>query len=696
MPEKGVYGNGAVYYYDYDAVGRAGRTVDGPNDMRFRFDRAGRLLTVRDQTSNTVLKSYTYAGADEGDWSNGKLRSAVSYNIGYDSLQSFLFCDDFETGDTSTWTSTASKAFTDLQTEVRQTYTYSGRGGLISEVETEVNGHRFTQGMTWNDLGQLAAQSYPDLDGYAGDPSRTITNQYSGGTLTGVAPGYATSISYHANGMINQVMHGNGVVDSHDLDPNWMRRQRAIHSTAGSWCQSGCYYQYDGAGNIVKIGGGHYLYDKVSRLTEGLVRTDHTQSYSYDAFGNITSITTNGEKSYINVSWSSNRLSAPVTYDAAGNLVSRGGITYEWYPTGELSSRTGPGLNRRFLYDAGGERLASENLLNGVQTYTIRGLDGKVLRTYELEDGVWTWTKDYIYRAGQLLASETPAGTNHFTLDHLGSIRVVTDGSGAYLKYHVYYPFGEEAGTEWEDEAMKFTGHERDLEGTTDTDDDLDYMHARYYSPIVGRFLSVDPVEGKLGTSQNWNRYSYVLNNPMIYIDPNGLDVLGYQLITSGPNRVLTAPTGGEIPKEAIENLGPLQTKTAAVMRFNLEIKFEPGDDLSDYRVWRVAHIMGRSGVEETRKGRAEDPFKNQVFADGQSLFVYDHPGISGFIRKIGTGVFDTVYRAGVKNKESKKDDPKIYYYRIIMYFDNGKLIKVNIHELTEDAYEKLIPKSDQ
>jgi RHS repeat-associated protein len=446
----------------------------------------------------------------------------VSYNIDYGSLQQHIFCDDFETGDTSAWTSTESKALTDLQTEVKQAYTYSGRGGLISAVETELNGHRFTQGMTWNDLGQVATQTYPDLDGYAGEPPRTITNQYSSGTLTGVAPGYATSISYHANGMINQVTHGNGVVDSHDLDPDWMRRHQNIHSTAGSWCETGCYYEYDGAGNIVKIGGGHYLYDKVSRLTESLVRADYTQSYTYDAFGNITSITTNGEKSSINVSWSSNRLSAPVAYDVAGNLVSRGDIAYEWYPTGELSSRTGPGLNRRFLYDANGERLVSENLLNGVQTYTIRGLDGKVLRTYELDNGIWTWTKDYIYRAGQLLASEIPSGANHFTLDHLGSIRVVTDSSGAYLKYHSYYPFGEEAGTDWEDEPMKFTGHERDLEGTTDTDDDLDYMHARYYSPVISRFLSVDPAQLNASGSKVWNRYSYCMNNPLIGVDPDG------------------------------------------------------------------------------------------------------------------------------------------------------------------------------
>ena len=53
----------------------------------------------------------------------------------------------------------------------------------------------------------------------------------------------------------------------------------------------------------------------------------------------------------------------------------------------------------------------------------------------------------------------------------------------------------------------------------------VDYMHARYYSPNLGRFLSVDPIGGTVGSSQSWNRYSYVLNNPLSLIDPDGRDI---------------------------------------------------------------------------------------------------------------------------------------------------------------------------
>ena len=50
-----------------------------------------------------------------------------------------------------------------------------------------------------------------------------------------------------------------------------------------------------------------------------------------------------------------------------------------------------------------------------------------------------------------------------------------------------------------------------------------DFMHARYYSPNLGRFLSVDPVGGTVGSSQSWNRYSYVQNNPVNLTDPTGM-----------------------------------------------------------------------------------------------------------------------------------------------------------------------------
>ena len=162
--------------------------------------------------------------------------------------------------------------------------------------------------------------------------------------------------------------------------------------------------------------------------------------------------------------------------------------------------------NWGYVYTADDERLWMYNLAANTSRWTLRDLGGKVLREY-LNNGTWSVGTDYIYRDGLLLAAETQTGQRHFHLDHLGTPRLITRGSGYPAAYHVYYPFGEEATAFNQDsERMKLTGHERDLASLADPGDDLDYMHARHESPVTGRFLSVDSVNGKLEMPQTWNK----------------------------------------------------------------------------------------------------------------------------------------------------------------------------------------------
>jgi RHS repeat-associated protein len=190
-----------------------------------------------------------------------------------------------------------------------------------------------------------------------------------------------------------------------------------------------------------------------------------------------------------------------------------------------------------FLYDADDERIMTfdcafvdgDCAVHAQQTTTIRGLDGKVLRIYNQPfGGSWDWEWDYVYRDGQLLASAEPAAgggedTVHFHLDHLGSPRQITDEGATEVAFHSYYPFGGEATDPSQDEVeLKFTGHERDGNGSSGAGV-LDYMHARYCSPGLGRFATVDPIPGEFWRPQSWNQYTYVENNPVSYLDPTGL-----------------------------------------------------------------------------------------------------------------------------------------------------------------------------
>ncbi len=115
--------------------------------------------------------------------------------------------------------------------------------------------------------------------------------------------------------------------------------------------------------------------------------------------------------------------------------------------------------------------------------------------------------------------------------DHLGSLRIVTDDAGLVARdsagseeRHDYYPFGDEIVSSGRTIASgsrrKFTGHERDEASG------LDYMLARYHSPALGRFLSVDPgFDVQPENPQSWNLYAYVRNNPVNAVDPDGREI---------------------------------------------------------------------------------------------------------------------------------------------------------------------------
>lgn len=101
--------------------------------------------------------------------------------------------------------------------------------------------------------------------------------------------------------------------------------------------------------------------------------------------------------------------------------------------------------------------------------------------------------------------------------DHLGSANVITDGSGATVGEARYYPYGETrltTGSMYTDQL--FTG-QREMAGLG-----IYHYGARFYSPKLGRFLSADSIVPNAANPQDFNRYSYVRNNPMRYTDPSG------------------------------------------------------------------------------------------------------------------------------------------------------------------------------
>ncbi len=182
------------------------------------------------------------------------------------------------------------------------------------------------------------------------------------------------------------------------------------------------------------------------------------------------------------------------------------------------------GVWRTYIYNASDERIGTFELASGGAVarseWTLRDSGNQVLRRLTRDtSGNWGWVQDYVYRNGQMLASEVAAPVRRYQyhIDHLGTPRLITGNGGIEISRHNYYPFGRESTSGAADgERKQFTGHERDPGS-------IDYMHARYYHPFTGRFLSVDPARSaKPRLPQTWNRYAYARNNPLVFIDPNG------------------------------------------------------------------------------------------------------------------------------------------------------------------------------
>ena len=123
-------------------------------------------------------------------------------------------------------------------------------------------------------------------------------------------------------------------------------------------------------------------------------------------------------------------------------------------------------------------------------------------------------------------------GTYFYHADGLGSITSLTDGSGQLAASYVYDSFGNlTASTGAITNPFQYTGREFDSETG------LYYYRARYYDPVIGRFLSEDP----LGSNPEPNLYAYVNNSPVGSVDPSGL----YTIDKSCQGKCLSMGGGG-------------------------------------------------------------------------------------------------------------------------------------------------------
>ena len=137
--------------------------------------------------------------------------------------------------------------------------------------------------------------------------------------------------------------------------------------------------------------------------------------------------------------------------------------------------------------------------------------------------------------------------------DHLGSVDALTDAGGGVVEHRSYDAFGQRRNPQWGEPpppsftsktTLGFTGHESDGELG------LVNMKGRVFDPKLGRFLTTDPIVSDLSFGQSFNPYSYVLNNPLTYVDPSGFEgePPADQPLKPGPDGVIDVHVYGEKP----------------------------------------------------------------------------------------------------------------------------------------------------
>ena len=279
-----------------------------------------------------------------------------------------------------------------------------------------------------------------------------------------------------------------------------------------------------------------FTYDALNRLTSGWSSADTGayswgENYSIDAWGNLQISPMSGKAHGGSFQLSGNAQNRPtgMNYDAAGNLLSYLTANYTYDQENRLLSTAGV----TYTYDGNGERVLKSQVINNVLTPVKRywSMGGNALAE---GDGTGNLTAEYIYFGGKRVARiDLPANTVHYYLsDHLGSTSIVASATGTSEEESDYYPFGTEVIVTGGVNELKFTGKRRD------TESQLDYFGARYYSNKLGRWLSPDwsatPVAvpyADFSDPQSLNLYNYVRNIPTADSDPDGHASLAWERI---------------------------------------------------------------------------------------------------------------------------------------------------------------------
>jgi RHS repeat-associated protein len=304
---------------------------------------------------------------------------------------------------------------------------------------------------------------------------------------------------YYPNGLIQSIKYPempNGEVLESKYIYNKLNRLEKMVNMIGTRIVSEFNYKYDNNGNIIQKYENNqeifFKYDKLNRLVEIRHTDGKVKFYNYDLRGN--------RQTLINTVDDSPILDAQYTYDVRNMLksVTKNGVTTDFkYRLDGLRYQKTVGSNiTQYHYNQAGKLIAET-------------------------DGNQNTVANYIWDAGRALVQKNSSGNDYYYIyNGHGDVVQLIDTDGSVVNSYEYDTWGN---ITYSDETVhnpfKYAGEVFDVETG------LSYNRARYYDPALGRFINEDTYEGQVVNPLSLNVYSYVHNNPLIYVDPTGRSI---------------------------------------------------------------------------------------------------------------------------------------------------------------------------
>lgn len=547
-----------TYTYDLNnhliGVTQNAQSSGSKQTRTYAYDDLGRMTSEINPESGTTTYTFdtdTTCGTSKGDLVKKMDAVGNTTCYGYDVLHrpiSLTYSGPYASSTPNKYfvydaASVNGVAMTNVKTRMAEAYTattptgtkitdtgfsYSARGEASDAYESTPHsgGYYHSSATYWpngaletlgNNLGNLPVFTYaPDGEG------RTNTVSASAGQNP------VTGTAYSVASLATQVSLGSSDSDSFTYDPNTNRMTKYTFTVNSQSLVGTLTWNSIGTLEMLAItdpfyGAGNqtcgYTHDDLSRIASANCGSPWSQTFSYSAdttgaFGNLSkSGTVSFQPTY---SYVTNRMtmvgSSTPAYDANGNATNDTAHTYAWDASGRPVTVDTVGLS----FDALG-RMVEQNR-GGVYSqivYTPLGTK------FALMNGQ-TLTKAFAPLPGGSKAVYTSSGLTYYRhSDWIGSSRFASTPSRAMYFDGAYAPFGElyaQTGTA----DLSFTGMNQD------TVANLYDFPAREYNTVHGRWPSPDPAgmsSVHMNDPQTWNRYAYVRNSPLSFVDPTGMDL---------------------------------------------------------------------------------------------------------------------------------------------------------------------------